>query len=364
MRFELDTEQTDLAAMAKRFFADALDTDRAALLAGAAEADPKVWARVATEAGFPAIAVPEECDGAGGTWLDLAIVLEAAGLAVSSTPLLSTAGAGVAILRTAGEGAHQTLTEIAAGAATVSWVDARSPGSAFVARLEEGQWKLRGRYTHVLHGGSVDLLLVTVRTPNGLGLFAVEPTSASLVAETALDPTRPLATVVLDGVDSTALAVDLTEDSVEKAWAITQVLLAAELVGVAQGALDIAVEHALARQQFGRPIGGFQSVKHLLADAHAEVDSARTAVRYAAWGLSLPADEVGVTVTAGSAELAALTMARVIPAGERVTAMALQVLGGIGYTWEHPAHLYFKRAASSARVLGTLDEHLDRISQR
>ena len=364
MRFELETEQADLAAMAQRFFADALEVDRAALLAGASDTYSKVWTRMATEAGFPAIAVPEECDGAGGTWLDLAIVLEAAGQAVSSTPLLSTAGAGIAILRAAGKGAHQTLADIAAGSVTVSWVDARDPGRAFAARLADGHWSLTGRHAHVLDGERVDLLLVTAQTVDGIGLFAVNPASASLVAETALDPTRPLATVSLDGAGSTALAVDMTEDSIARACAVTQILVAAELVGVAQGALDIAVEHALARHQFSRPIGGFQAVKHLLADAHAEVDSARAVARYAAWTVSMATDEVGASADVRASELAALTMARVIPAAERVTATALQVLGGIGYTWEHPAHLYYKRAVSSARVLGTLEEYLDRISRQ
>lgn len=360
MRFELDVDQADLAAMARRFFTDVLADDRAAILAGRPGQDPKVWARLATEAGFPAIAVPAEQDGADGTWLDLAVVLEAAGRAVSSQPLLATAGAAVAVLRAGGPGAHPVLTEIAAGECTATWVDAAQPANGLTANARGGGWSVTGERAHVLHGDSVDLLLVAARTADGLGLFKVERGSASVTAETPLDPARSLGTVVLDGTPATPVATDLDEAALARAQAITRILLAAEQVGVGQGVLDLAVEHALTRQQFGRPIGGFQAVKHLLADAYAEVDSARVVARYAAWAVSTPATPVdGVE---DPVELAALTSAHVSPAVERAAAAALQVLGGVGYAWEHPAHLYYKRALSSARLLGPADEHLDRLA--
>jgi alkylation response protein AidB-like acyl-CoA dehydrogenase len=361
MRFELDVEQADLDAMAHRFFTELLPDDRAATLAGQPQQDPKVWARVATEAGFPSIAVPAEHDGADGTWLDLAVVLEAAGQAVSAQPLFATAGASVAVLRAAGSGAHSVLAAIASGELTATWVDAAQPATGFTASAENGHWTLTGKFAHVPHGDSVDLLVVAARTADGLGLFTVERGSASVIGETPLDPTRSLATVVLEEAQATAVTTELEEAALANAQAITRILLAAEQVGVGQGVLDLALEHALTRQQFGRPIGGFQAIKHILADAYAEVDSARVVARYAAWAVSTPADTVvGVE---GPVELAALTAAHVSPAIERAAAAALQVLGGIGYTWEHPAQLYYKRALSSARLLGHAHEHLDRIAK-
>lgn len=360
MRFELDVDQADLAALARRFFTDVLADDRTAVLGGRPGQDPKVWSRLAVEAGFPAIAVPADQDGAGGTWLDVAVVLEAAGQAVSSQPLLATAGAAVAVLRAGGTGAHAVLAQIAAGERTATWVDAAQPASGFTACARDGGWSVTGERSHVLHGDSVDLLLVAARTTDGLGLFTVEQGSAAVTSETPLDPTRSLGTVVLDETPAIPVATDLDEAALARAQAITHILLAAEQVGVGQGVLDLAVEHALTRHQFGRPIGGFQAVKHLLADAYAEVDSARVVARYAAWALSTHDDPVdGV---ADPVELAALTSAHVSPAVERAAAAALQVLGGVGYTWEHPAHLYYKRALSSARLLGTVDDHLDRLT--
>ncbi|XVQ14983.1 acyl-CoA dehydrogenase family protein [Spirillospora sp. CA-255316] len=358
MRFELDAEQADLAALARRFFTDALPDDQAATLAGRAEPDRKAWARMA-EAGFPSIAVPAEHDGAGGTWLDLAVVLEAAGQAVSSQPLLATAGAAVAALRAAGPGAQAALAAIASAEITATWVDARRPASGVTATAGRGGWSLTGECSHVPHGDSADLLVVAASTGGGLGLFTLERGSASVTGETPLDPSRSLATVVLDGVKATAVATELDEAALLRAQAITRILQAAEQVGVGQGALDLAVDHALTRQQFGRPIGGFQAIKHLLADAYAEVDSARVVARYGAWAIST-ADPVDPA--ADPLDLAALTAAHVSPAIERAAAAALQVLGGIGYTWEHPGHLYYKRALSSARLLGHTDGHLDRIA--
>ena len=360
MRFDLDVDQAALAALAHRVFTDSLPDDRAEILAGRPGADAQTWERLATEAGFPSIAVPGDQDGSDGTWLDLAVVLEAAGQAVSSQPLLATAGAAVAVLRAGGPGAHPVLAAIASGELTATWLDAARPTEGLTASAVEGRWSVSGERAHVPHGDSVALLVLTARTPDGLGLFSVERGSASVASETPLDPTRSLGTVVLEGAPATALTTDLDEADVARAQAITRILLTAEQVGVGQGVLDLAVEHALTRQQFGRVIGGFQAVKHLLADAYAEVDSARVVARYGAWVASASPEEVDGLEDLE--EVAAFTAAHVSPATQRAAAIALQVLGGVGYTWEHAAHLYYKRAVSSARLLGAPDEHLDRIA--
>jgi alkylation response protein AidB-like acyl-CoA dehydrogenase len=358
MRFELDADQADLAAVANQLFTDLRDDDQAAVLGDRSERDHKAWARVATEAGFPSIAVPAASDGAGGTWLDLAVVLEAAGHTVSSLPLFATAGAAVAALRAATEEGNPHLAAIAAGDVTATWLDAARPGRGLVATVDDEGWFVTGECAHVPHGDAVDVFVVAARTPAGLGLFTVESRSATATPENALDPSRSLATVGLERAPATAVAAEVDEAAIGRAQAITRILLAAEQVGVGQGVLDMAVEHALTRQQFGRPIAGFQAVKHLLADAYAEVDSARVVARYAAWAVSASDD----SVDDNPGHLAALTAAHVSPAVERAAAAALQVLGGVGYTWEHPAHLYHKRALSSARLLGGTEEHLDRLA--
>lgn len=357
MRFDLDADQADLAAVARQLFADLRPDDQAAVLAGRSERDQKAWGRLSMEAGFPSIAVPSEYDGADGTWLDLALVLEAAGHAASSLPLYATAGAAVAALRVVPEGGP-VLAAIAAGEVTATWLDAAAPGIAVGAIGDDQGWTLTGECVHVPHADSVETFVVTARTPAGLGLFRVESGTVLVTPERALDPSRPLASVRLEGAPAACLASEVDQSAIARAQAISRILLAAEQVGVGEGILELAIEHALTRQQFGRPIGGFQAVKHLLADAYAEVDSARVVARYAAWAVSVGDDSRDADPT----ELAALTAAHVSPAIVRAAAAALQVLGGVGYTWEHPAHLYYKRALSSARSLGAADEHLDRLA--
>jgi len=366
MRYELSDDQVDLVAMARRFFADATEADREEVLAGRPGQDPKVWARLTQELGLAGIAIAEHDGGAGGSWLDLALVLEEAGAAVSSQPLLATTGASVAVLRVAAEiGSPATseavrplLAAIAAGERTATWVDAARPGATITAATENGGWTVTGQQAHVLHGNSADIFLVTAATPGGVGLFMVEQENVTeLIAERSLDPTRALATVRFAGSTAHSLHTGMNEAALRRAQAIIRILLAAEQVGVGQGVLDLAVEYAKTRNQFGRPIGGFQAIKHLLADAYADVDTARVVARHAAWSLS-DLDGEGVDLV----ELAALTAAHVSVATERTAAAALQVFGGVGYTWEHPGHLYYKRAVTAARLLGTTDEHLDVIA--
>lgn len=364
MRFELSTDQADLAEVAREFFTDAAEADRAEVLAGRRGQDPKVWRQLTQELGLAGIAIAEDDGGAGGTWLDLSLVLEASGTVVSSQPFLPAAGASVALLRSVAEDGGQVaavsarplLEEIASGTRSATWVDANQPATTMTAAQAGDGWTVEGEHPHVLSGDTAELLLVTARTPDGPGLFVVEHEQASeLLAETPLDPTRPLATVRFAGAAARPVHLGVNESTLRRAQAITRILLSCEQVGVGQGALDLAVEYAMTRHQFGRPIGGFQSIKHLLADAYGEVDTARAAARFAAWTLSNPEG-------ADLVELAALTAAHVSPAVERTAATALQIFGGVGYTWEHAGHLYYKRAVSSARLLSTADDHLDLLA--
>lgn len=163
----------------------------------------------------------------------------------------------------------------------------------------------------------------------------------------------PLTTSVLGDLGAEE---HLDAAALRRARAVPAVLLAVEQAGVARGALDLALSHARERQQFGRAIGSFQALKHLLADMLVDVETARDVARYGVWSLTENADD--------PEELAAMTHAHVSDCAVRVASSALQVLGGIGYTWEHPGHLYYKRAVTSARLFTTVDRELDRLAVR
>ncbi|XVQ07558.1 acyl-CoA dehydrogenase family protein [Spirillospora sp. CA-255316] len=201
------------------------------------------------------------------------------------------------------------------------------------------------------------------RAPTSSWWWPVRPTATGSSAsrarparhpEAALDPTRPLATI--DFTSSVAVPAHDRPDAgaLGEARAVPIVLLAAELAGVARGAFEVARAYALERHQFGRAIGSFQAVKHLLADMFVDVETARDVSRYAAWSLTEGTDD--------PAELAAMTHAHVSSCAVRITSSMLQILGGIGYTWEHVGHLYYKRALSGARLFTTVERELDRLA--
>lgn len=359
MRFDLSAEQRDLAQHAGHFFERARASDLEAVLAGKPVADPGVWARLAGELGLAGVAVAEADGGAGGDLVDLAVVLEAAGHDLSTQPLLASAGCAAAILQAGrGDEARAWLGGLAAGQLVGTWADPGALGEPVRAEHTKDGWRLHGRIAHVLCPDRADLVLVVARTGDEERVFGVQRTAPGLRMrpESALDPTRPLGTVILAEAEATAAHAQVDAVALRRARAVPVVLLAAELAGVARGAFDLALTYARERRQFGRAIGSFQAVKHLLADMFVDVETARDAARYGAWSLAADADDPG--------ELAAMTHAHVSDCAVRVAASTLQVLGGIGYAWEHPGHLYYKRALSSARLFTTVGRELDRLAGR
>lgn len=359
MRFDLSAEQRDLAQHAGQFFERARTSDLEAVLAGKPVADPGVWAQLAGELGLAGIAVAEADGGADGDLVDLAVVLEAAGQQLSTQPLLASAGCAVAVLQAgSGDGARGWLRGLAAGELVGTWADPGAQGEPVRAEATKDGWRLHGQIAHVLCPDRADLLLVVARAGNEDRVFGVHRSAAGLRmrTESAVDPTRPLGTVILDGAEATAAHTQGPALALGRARAVPVVLLAAELAGVACGAFEIALAYARERRQFGRAIGSFQAVKHLLADMFVVVETARDLARYGAWSLAADVDDPG--------ELAAMTHAHVAECAVRVAASTLQILGGIGYTWEHPGHLYYKRALSSARLFTTVDQELDRLAYR
>jgi alkylation response protein AidB-like acyl-CoA dehydrogenase len=359
VRFDLSEEQQALQRATASFLATHAESARAAALDEEQDFDRDVWRRGATEIGLSSIAVGEKSGGAGGTTVDLAVIMEEAGRALSTLPLWTAATSGLVIdqltdLALSGD----LLEQLLAGGKVPVTVGLRAT-DADALSVPEGECLVSGRVAHVVAGPWTDEFLVVLRGRERVRVLLVERTApgVDVSMEKSLDPTRPLAVVAFANAPATELSSPTAPPgAVNRIAAESSVLLAAEQVGVAQGALDMAVEYAKTRQQFGRAIGSFQALKHLLADQYVDLATARDVARYASWAFSngLSDEE--------AQQLARMTRTVVTPRASAVTAANLQVHGGIGYTWEHPAHLYYKRALTSAHLLGEIAADLDALA--
>ncbi|RHW26251.1 acyl-CoA dehydrogenase [Nocardioides immobilis] len=358
MRFDLSSEQQALRDATRGLLERCASSHRAAMVDGDNSFDAECWRRASDELGLPGVAVPEEHDGAGGSVVDAAVVLEEAGRTLSVLPLWTSIGAGriLGSLAAPDLGA-ELLAQVAAGTAIPGWIGLHSARTVEAAASASDGHVVNGRTTHVVGGDWMTQVLVIAKTADGLGLFLVPTDTAgvTVTAERAVDLTRQLVSMSFADAPATLLSPGPIETaSLVRVRAEIATLLAAEQVGTAQGALDMAVAYAKTRQQFGRAIGSFQSLKHLLADAYVDVETARDTTRYAAWTLSVDREDPAL--------MALVTRAGVTPRAQRVCATALQVFGGIGYTWEHDAHLYYRRALSAAHLLTEVNHDLDGIA--
>ena len=328
-------EQEELRASVRRFL-----TDKAAVrtwMESEEGHDPAVWRQMAAQLGLHGIALPEEYGGSGGGTVELGIVLEEMGRVLLPSPFFAT----VAL-------AGQARAVSDDDAAKSRWLPGIADGSltATLAVAEDitADATLSGTAMFVIDGHTADLLLVATST----GLFAVEGTAPGVTRTRleTLDPTRRLARIDF----AAAPAVRIGSSVPHKALDLAVVALAAEQVGGAQACLDMAVGYAKIRVQFDRPIGTFQAIKHKCADMLLAVEAARSAAYHAASA----GDELPVAArVAGAYCSAAFTHA----AKENI-----QIHGGIGYTWEHDAHLYLKRAKSSEQLFGAPSAHRARLA--
>lgn len=315
--------------------------------------DDALWQVVAADMELAGLRVPGELGGAGAAAGSTAVVLEELGRAVAPVPYLGSAVIATQSLLAAGD--TELLGQLAAGTANAALaVPFAAPPyqpPATSVRLAGG--RLRGTVTSVADATTADVLLVLVPE----GLYAVAAADGGVTREPvrSLDPTRPLCDIAF--ADSPARSLASGPDgwsSVRAGLTAGAALLASEQLGVAQWCLDTTVEYVKHRHQFGRPVGSFQAVKHRLADLWAEVTSCRAVARYAAATL----DGADLADPAGEASLAAaLAQAHCGPIAVRAAEECIQLHGGIGFTWEHPAHLYLRRAKSAAIALGTADRH-------
>jgi acyl-CoA dehydrogenase len=336
-----------IGALAESVFADCCPPETVRTLMGRREGyDRELWRRWAEEPGVQGVGVPERFGGAGLQLPDVAEVFEAAGRTLVCAPLLSTAGLAIPLLLADGDEAASArwLPGLADGSLVGTVV---TPDTARVRATSSpgGGCTLDGEAGQVVDGASADLLLVAAETPDGAGVFAIEAAGALGLTRTplmSLDLTRRLAALEFRAVPAVRVA-GCTAERLEDALDTGRILLAAELVGVAQHCLDMTVRYTSERIQFGRPVGSFQAIKQRAADLLTRLELARSAARHAAE--ALPGADRRMS--------AALAKAYCAETAVSVAAEAIQLHGGIGFTWEHDAHLYYKRALTGSELLGS-----------
>ncbi|HVU71398.1 MAG TPA: acyl-CoA dehydrogenase family protein [Mycobacteriales bacterium] len=362
--FELDDDQRALRATVRDFAGEAFsEAEVRRLMAGPSGLERPVWERMATELGLQGLMVPEQHGGAGAGFVELAIVIEELGRRLAPAPFLSTALATLAITGADApdDAIGEHLAAIAEGrrvaAVAVAEDDGRwdADGVRCAASTVDGGSRIDGAKSYVADGLIADLLVVAARGEDGPGLYLVEADAPGLTrsALEVFDPTRRLARLELQAVPALRLS---GPEGVDRFLDRARVAVAAEQVGGADLALSMAVEYAKERVQFGRPIGSFQAIKHMCADAYVDVESARSAAYYGAWAI----DE-------GSPELttvAPLAKAFCSETFVEVAMTNMQVHGGISFTYEHPAHLYFRRARSGAQLWGSPQSQRDLLATR
>jgi alkylation response protein AidB-like acyl-CoA dehydrogenase len=367
MMFGVSEEQQELRESVRRFVADRAPLPRVRELMDSGEVDRDVWEQAGSQLGLQGIAIPEEYGGAGFSFAEQAIVLEELGAGLYGGPYLASAVlAATALLSSADEGARQALLPgIASGQtiATLAFTEddgSWDPAAIRLAAVKHGDdWVLDGHKSFVLDGAIADLILAVAVTEGGLSLFAVDAGAGGLTRTPlpALDQTRSLARLEFDSVAAQLIGAPGDAAAIlDRTLDVAAIALAAEQLGGAQRTLDMAVEYAKVRHQFGRPIGSFQAIKHRCADLLLEVESLRSAVAYAAAAVAEDSSEVPV--------VASLVKAYGSETYFHVTAENIQIHGGIGFTWEHDAHLFFKRAKSSELFLGDGSYHRERLAER
>ena len=368
MNFAFSEEQEELRTIVRQFL-EAKSPEAAVREQMETEAgyDPEVWSQMAEQLGLQSLIVPEEFGGQGFTYIELIVVLEEMGRALLCAPYFSTVVLAANTLIHSGDDAakKEVLPGIASGEtiATVAFTEPNGKwdesGIETTATADGDTWKLNGTKMYVIDGHTADVIIVAARTGAGVSLFKVAGDAAGLTrtALSTMDQTRKQAKLELADVPATLIGEDGKGwDVLSTVLDLAAVALAAEQVGGAQKCLDMSVEYAKVRVQFGRPIGSFQAIKHKCADMLLEVESAKSAAYYAGWCAAELNDELPA--------VASLAKAYCSDAYFHAAAENIQIHGGIGFTWEHPAHLYFKRAKSSELLFGDPTYHRELLAQR
>ncbi|CQD02733.1 acyl-CoA dehydrogenase [Mycolicibacterium conceptionense] len=362
--FRFTDEQAQLRTAVRKFCAENFGEQTVrTLMESEPRFDPKVWARLGSELGVLGLAVPEADGGAGGTLVDQAVAVEELGAALACGPVFGTVLLAIPALVAASAGPvrDELLGALAEGTRTAAFAvpdqaGGFDPAAVKVLVAEDGT--LTGTVERVVDADSADTLLVAATGSDGLGLYAVDAAAPGVQRSqlVTLDLTRPQATVALSAAPAQLVAGSgEAERVITHAFQVASALLAAEQVGAAQHLLDLSVDYAKSRLQFGRQIGSFQAVKHRLADCLVDLEHARSATYHAVWALTDGTDDPALAASIAQATASA--------AFAKIAADTIQVHGGIGFTWEHQAHLYFKRATTDAALLGSAEAHRSRVAE-
>jgi alkylation response protein AidB-like acyl-CoA dehydrogenase len=324
--------------------------------------DSKLWRQLG-EMGIVGLMVDEAHGGSGVGPMELEAVMEEVGSALLCSPLLASGVVAAELLRALGDDAvnDRLLPEIASGGTIATaaltgdsgcWT---AEGVSVAAEQRDGAWQLAGQASYVLHGQNADVLLVVADTTEGLAAFEVDPTASGVCIDAlpTFDHTLRIASIAFDGAAGRRIeAAGSVWIAVQRAIDLALVALAGEQAGGAQRVLEFTVEYAKTRIQFGRQIGSFQAIKHMAADLLLESESSISAARDAASRLAAGSEK--------SAEAVSLAAFACSDAFVKTAADGIQMHGGIAFTWEHPAHLYLKRARADAQLFGTPAYHRER----
>jgi alkylation response protein AidB-like acyl-CoA dehydrogenase len=368
MNFAFTEEQEELRKTVRAFL-DAKSSEEAVREQMETEDgyDAAVWSQMAEQMGLQGLHIPEEFGGSGFGYVELGIVLEEMGRSLLCAPFFSSVVlAGNTLIEAGDEAAKQKyLPGIASGEtiATLAYTEPSGKwdesGITATATKDGDAYKINGTKSFVLDGHTANLIIVAAKTDAGTSLFAVEGDASGLTrtALSTMDQTRKQAKLEFADTPATLIGQDGKGwDTLTTVLDLAAISLAAEQVGGAQKVLEMAVEYAKVRVQFGRPIGSFQAIKHKCADMLLEVESAKSAAYYGMWCASEMNDELP--------SVASLAKAYCSEAYFHAAAENIQIHGGIGFTWEHPAHLYFKRAKSSELLFGDPTYHRELLAQR
>lgn len=367
MEFELSDEQLEFQKSLRRMISDRSPIkDVREVIKTEAGWDEGLWQQFAEQAGLPALLVPEEYDGAGATLVEAMIVMEELGRGIVPSPFFATTAFGVVPILTFGSETQkqELLPSIAEGEVTMTTALTEPSGNwgpdgvEMVATGSGETATLSGTKSFVIDGHTADKIIVVAKSGDQYGLYLVDGDASGLTRtkQSTLDLTRPMATLEFDNVPATALGEPGSWDRISHVLDVAATLLAAEMVGAMEASMTMAVEYAKVRNQFSRAIGSFQGIKHRLAEMAVEVDTARAATWYAAYVGAEGQDEFPT---------AALVAKATAAAGFAFTASwTVQVHGGIGFTWDHDAQLYYRKAKSTELLLGSTTDTWLELAER
>ncbi len=326
MNFGLTDEQREIQSTAREFLSDRFQPERVRELAESRAYDDAIWREI-SELGWPGIAIAEEDGGQGLGLIELALIAEQSGYVLAPTPLMSTWNAALFLAGGSDEQRERWLPGVASGETLAA--------AAFDGRTERSV---------VPDAGGAAVLVLSAGED---AARVLDPSDATIEPLDLIDTTRRYFKVSADGGEEVPGDAGAAADR-------AVVALAAELTGVAARAMDMAVAYAKEREQFGRPIGAYQAVSHRCAEMLYDVEESRSLTYYAAWTAGAEPESLPLA--------SSMAKARASDAARSVTAAALQVFGGIGFTWEHDIHFLLKRARVSAELLGTSRQHRDRVA--